>query len=162
MSVSALFREWGLPEYMVKAGKSSLRWRQPLEKGIAWYWFSQYIHRRDWQLGCISCGKPFSDEKEVQTGHFFPAQNCGNALLFSELNNNGECAGCNGFDEGHLHGYRKNLIARIGLDKVEEMEAQYFKSKQNIFSQDNAPLSKIEWENKARHYRNLYEAELQQ
>jgi hypothetical protein len=155
VNVSALFREWGLPDYLVKMGKKGLRWRQPLEKGIAWYWFAKYIRERDFKKyqSCISCGRRVENVEELQCGHFKPAQNCGNILLLDEQNNNGECGGCNAFDEGHIHGYRKNLIARIGVKAVERLDEMYEEAKRNILGPEHAPKSKAEWEHIANTYR---------
>ena len=51
------------------------------------------------------------------------------ALRFNEDNVNGECVSCNGFDKFHLVGYRKNLIKKIGLKRVEYLEAHSHDSK---------------------------------
>jgi hypothetical protein len=59
----------------------------------------------------------------MDAGHYVP-QKGGSALRFDEWNVNGECKKCNGFDPFHLVGYRKNLIEKIGLKAVEELEAK--------------------------------------
>lgn len=58
----------------------------------------------------------------MDAGHYVPVKN-GSALRFNEYNVHGECKGCNGFDQFHLIGYRRNLIDKIGLDMVEWLEA---------------------------------------
>ena len=86
--------------------------------------FNRYIRTRDNQEGfftCISCGQVKGHEV-MDAGHYVPVKN-GSALRFNEYNVNGECKGCNGFDQFHLIGYRKNLIDKIGLDMVEWLEA---------------------------------------
>lgn len=57
----------------------------------------------------------------MNAGHYVP-QGSSSFLRFHEWNINGECAGCNCFDKFHLVGYRKNLIAKIGLENVEWLE----------------------------------------
>jgi hypothetical protein len=57
----------------------------------------------------------------MNAGHYVPVKG-GSALRFNENNVNGECIRCNGFDEFHLIGYRKNLIKKIGIKKVEVLE----------------------------------------
>lgn len=79
-----------------------------------------YIRKRDSEGGyftCISCGRvhPVSN---MDAGHYVPVKGS-DFLRYHEFNINGECKGCNGFDEFHLIGYRKNLIEKIGLDAVE-------------------------------------------
>jgi len=86
--------------------------------------FNRYIRYRDNEEGfftCISCGQVKGHEV-MDAGHYVPVKN-GSALRFNEYNVNGECKGCNGFDQFHLIGYRRNLIDKIGLDMVEWLEA---------------------------------------
>lgn len=81
--------------------------------------FNRWVRQRDADDPCISCGehRAFYD-----AGHFVPVKG-GSFLRFHEWNVNKECKGCNGFDEFHLVGYRKNLINKIGLENVEWLEA---------------------------------------
>jgi len=51
--------------------------------------------------------------------------NCGFALLFDELNVNGECAYDNAFNKGHLIQYKTNLIKRYGAKRVADLEERY-------------------------------------
>ena len=70
---------------------------------------NKYIRLRDHGKPCISCG----EYKVLQAGHFFPVQGY-KALRFNEDNINGECAGCNCFDDAHLIPYHDNLKKKIG------------------------------------------------
>jgi predicted RNA-binding Zn-ribbon protein involved in translation (DUF1610 family) len=77
---------------------------------------------------CISCGKSI----EVDTcdaGHYAPAGSCGRDLIMDQNNVHAECYRCNAFDQGHLIGYRKGLIARYGQDLVDDLERRYFEYK---------------------------------
>lgn len=79
--------------------------------------FNAWIRNRDRDLGCISCGKPITE-----AGHYFPVKGH-SALRFHEHNVNGQESYCN----KHLHGnqayYRIGLVAKIGEEKVLELEA---------------------------------------
>lgn len=117
-------REWGLPYPSFQY--HHLRYKNPPEKGVYWYYFSLYVRQRDveqWGT-CISCGKAITMET-AQGGHFLPASSCGRDLLFDERNVNAECARCNAWDEGHLFGYERGLIERYGQEAVSELKEKY-------------------------------------
>jgi hypothetical protein len=85
--------------------------------------FNAWIRYRDSKEGyftCISCFRTLPVD-QMNAGHYVPVKG-GSALRFNEYNVNGECIRCNGFDEFHLIGYRKNLIKKIGIKKVEVLE----------------------------------------
>lgn len=79
--------------------------------------FNKYIRDRDAGLPCISCG----EHRTLQAGHYVPQKNS-SFLRYHEWNVNGECAGCNGFDQFHLISYRNRLIDKIGEDAVAYLE----------------------------------------
>lgn len=102
---------------------SSLRYKGgQVLRGIYWWYFARVVRMRDSQKygRCISCGKQKTFD-ELQAGHFVPAGRGGFSLLFDPLNVNGECEGCNGFDEMHLRGYERNLDARYGKGTGEKL-----------------------------------------
>jgi hypothetical protein len=74
--------------------------------------FNEFIRLRDAGLPCISC----NHFKPLQAGHYF-AVSTHDGLRYDEKNCNGECAGCNCFNESHLIGYDINLIDKIGGDE---------------------------------------------
>lgn len=88
--------------------------------------FQFYIRLRDsrpdGRCQCISCGKVV-DFRKIQAGHFRSRSHM--STRWSELNVNGECESCNlSFRDGdHLLDYRRNLIRKIGEQKVEWIEA---------------------------------------
>jgi hypothetical protein len=85
--------------------------------------FNAWIRQRDSKesyFTCISCFRTLPVD-QMNAGHYVPVKG-GSALRFNEYNVNGECIRCNGFDEFHLIGYRKNLIKKIGIKKVEVLE----------------------------------------
>jgi 5-methylcytosine-specific restriction endonuclease McrA len=88
--------------------------------------FNAYIRKRDSDNGyftCISCGQT-KDTTQMDAGHYVPVKGS-SALRFDEYNVNGECKSCNGFDQFHLIGYRRNLIDKVGERKVMELEYQH-------------------------------------
>jgi 5-methylcytosine-specific restriction endonuclease McrA len=88
--------------------------------------FNAYIRKRDSDNGyftCISCGQT-KDSTQMDAGHYVPVKGS-SALRFDEYNVNGECKSCNGFDQFHLIGYRRNLIDKVGERKVMELEHQH-------------------------------------
>lgn len=85
--------------------------------------FNAWIRKRDTfpdrTFKCISCGQYFSN-KEMDAGHFKSKKYA--ATRFHELNVNGQCVSCNRMKDGNEKLYRINLIYKIGLEKVEEIE----------------------------------------
>ena len=122
----ALMKEYGMPY----ASKSNLRYKNPIEKGIAWFWFAHYIRLRDCQIWgtCISCGKTITFDN-TDAGHFIAASNCGLDLLMDERNVNAEHSGCNAYDQNHLLGYEKNLDIRYGAGTAAKLKERYFSQK---------------------------------
>ena len=81
--------------------------------------FNTYIRTRDKHLPCISCGK--NNNKQFHAGHYRSVGSCPE-LRFEELNVWRQCATCNTYLHGNLIEYRKELINRIGVEKVEWLE----------------------------------------
>jgi intein/homing endonuclease len=95
---------------------------------IAQTHFNKYIRLRDKGQPCISCSKP---AKKENAGHYRSAG--GNPeLRFEELNVHLQCEYCNTYKHGNLIEYRKNLINKIGLDKVEWLEKSHEPANYNI------------------------------
>ena len=80
--------------------------------------FNKFIRSRDENDLCISCGQHHED---YDAGHYVP-QGSSSFLRFEEDNCHKEGKSCNAFDKFHLIGYRKNLINKIGLERVEWLE----------------------------------------
>lgn len=88
--------------------------------------FSLFIRTRDAQpyegrfFRCISCNRVLPIE-QADCGHYVNRQHM--SLRFSEANCHAQCRHCNRFMEGNIQDYRKGLINKIGLPKVEFLEA---------------------------------------
>lgn len=84
--------------------------------------FNKFIRLRDTGEPCISCGNPHP--KKINAGHY---KSVGShpELRFEELNAHSQCEYCNTYLHGNLIEYRKNLINKIGLCKVEWLEENH-------------------------------------
>lgn len=81
---------------------------------------NRYIRLRDKGQPCISCGRPWQDN--FQAGHYVPTGRS-SALRFNEDNISGQCRQCNLYESGNLIPYRQGLVAKIGEERVKELEA---------------------------------------
>ncbi len=96
--------------------------------------FNQYIRLRDQVAGhaCISSGKPLDwSGNQVDAGHY---RSVGSAphLRFDERNCHAQSKQDNRFLSGNAVDYRIGLIARIGLEAVEALEADQSVKKYTI------------------------------
>lgn len=81
---------------------------------------NKYIRLRDLNKPCISCGH--IGQRQIHAGHYRPMGN-NQQLRFYTLNIFAQCSICNNYLSGNLANYRINLINKLGLAKVEEIEA---------------------------------------
>lgn len=81
--------------------------------------FHAYIRQRDKDLPCISCGR--GSGCQWHAGHYRPS-GVNSALRYDERNAHKQCAQCNNNKSGNLTPYRIELIRRIGLEVVLELE----------------------------------------
>ena len=86
--------------------------------------FNAFIRARDAGKVCISCNAQLPSEAiggAFDCGHY---RSVGSAphMRFSEDNAHGQCKYCNRYLAGNHVEYRKGLIERIGLQKVEALE----------------------------------------
>ena len=82
---------------------------------------NRYIRMRDIKQPCISCCTPAGYRQEA--GHYRSKGGHG-ATRFNTLNIHSQCHVCNYCKSANLEHYRKNLIVKIGLEKVEWLESQ--------------------------------------
>ena len=89
--------------------------------------FNAYIRLRDFARPCICCGRPLQESAGVRgagydAGHY---RSTGSAshLRFNEDNCHAQRKDCNRYGAGRAVDYRAGLIARIGPERVEALEA---------------------------------------
>jgi hypothetical protein len=83
--------------------------------------FNEFIRLRDKGKPCISCGTMTG---QVHAGHYRTTKACPE-LRFCEIQVWRQCATCNNFLSGNILNYRKELINRIGIEKVEWVEGDH-------------------------------------
>ena len=84
--------------------------------------FNAYIRARDKGKTCISCDTPLGSEpNSYDAGHF---RSVGSAahMRFVEDQVHGQCKKCNRWLAGNVVEYRKRLLERIGLKRLEQIE----------------------------------------
>lgn len=91
--------------------------------------FNAFIRERDADLPCISCGRWHDGQHHA--GHYLSVGARPN-LRFDELNVHKQCSVCNNHLHGNLVNYRRALIAKIGIDAVEGLEADQSVKKYSI------------------------------
>lgn len=87
--------------------------------------FNAYVRARDKDDACISCGNYVLNDQiggGWDCGHF---RSRGSAphLSFNLWNAHKQCVKCNRFLSGNVAEYRKGLIKKIGIEKVEALES---------------------------------------
>ena len=98
--------------------------------------FNKWVRARDSKVfkdagecvSCISCGRP---PKKINAGHYLSV-GAHPELRFEPLNNHIQCEHCNSYKSGNQVEYRKRLIEKIGLDKVEWLEGPHKPKKYTI------------------------------
>jgi len=78
-----------------------------------------YIRARDAGKPCICCGEPLGPKFDA--GHYLESGN-NSRVRYDEDNIHGQRVYCNQHKGGNLIGYRKGLIEKIGLERVERLE----------------------------------------
>lgn len=84
--------------------------------------FNDFIRLRDFEKGCISCGKRLSWSGAWHAGHYYNVSTSYAGLRFNEKNVHGQCNHCNTFLEGNKQGYAIGLIKRFGPKILEDLE----------------------------------------
>lgn len=88
--------------------------------------FNKFIRTRDASLPCISCGRPPGDLSGLHAGRdagHYRSTGAASHLRFDERNCHAQCVHCNQHLAGNVVAYRIGLVARIGVDAVEGLEA---------------------------------------
>ena len=102
----------------IKARKQALKSLGTLHKE-AQPEFNKYIRLRDKGKPCISCQRHHTGQ--IHAGHY---RSVGAAaeLRYNENNVHAQCAPCNNHLSGNAIDYRINLINKIGIKAVEQLE----------------------------------------
>jgi len=112
----------------------------------ATHYFNYYIRRRDAPKGygkCISSGKVLVvPSSNAQAGHYYSAGKFP-ILRFNEDNVHLQGKSDNYFNGGNLLEYRKNLIEKIGIERVEKLDLLASQSKKTSFKWDRYFLIEI-------------------
>lgn len=83
--------------------------------------FNEFIRLRDRGKDCISCGKRLGERYDA--GHLYSVGRFPE-LRFSELNTHGQCVHCNRDLHGNGAMYRKNIVNRIGIKGLKDLDNQ--------------------------------------
>lgn len=81
--------------------------------------FNRFVRLRDKNLPCISCGR--YHQGQWHAGHYRSVGACPE-LRFNEDNCHKQCSVCNNHKSGNAIEYRINLVAKIGVERVEFLE----------------------------------------
>lgn len=81
---------------------------------------NEYVRLRDTGLPCISCQKPIIGQ--AHAGHYC-SQGMHGVLRYDLDNIHAQCVNCNVWKRGNLIEYRMNLVKKVGLARVENLEA---------------------------------------
>jgi hypothetical protein len=85
--------------------------------------FNEFIRLRDAHLGCISCDKPADWFGQWAAGHY-KTVGARSDLRFNEDNVHKQCnRDCNKGKSGNVGMYRIRLIQKIGIERVEALDA---------------------------------------
>lgn len=97
-----------------KAAKTLREWLKDTQVA-----FNSFIRARDALKPCISSGRPLTGKFDA--GHY-RSVGAARQLRFHEDNCHGQTVHDNQHLSGNLIGYRRGLVERIGIDRVESLE----------------------------------------
>lgn len=95
----------------------------PLLKKVAQGLCNKYCRLRDTGgvgANCISCDRWFSHD-ELQGGHYRPVGVA--RIRYDEFNVNAQCSDCNLRLQGNGGPYRTRLVAKVGREEVDRLDA---------------------------------------
>lgn len=136
---------------MRESFKSKSQWDKEAQSA-----FNRYILIRDEGKPCVSCGNPLMGKSNYLTGSAIDASHyrsrgAASHLKFNVFNVHSACTRCNRQLSGNAVEYRIRLVNRIGLERVERLEADnaprrfdvtYLKRVKAIFSRRASALMK--------------------
>jgi len=86
---------------------------------------NKIVRERDANKPCISCGKKMKPH-EINAGHYYARSQC-ESLRYDLDNIHGQCSWCNSKmteDPKIPANYRKNLLERIGVERVARLDIE--------------------------------------
>ena len=89
--------------------------------------FNEWVRESQRGSKCISCSNPTPSD----AGHY-KSVGANPELRFEPLNVHIQCRKCNGYWGGNLIEYRKGLIQKIGVEKVEWLEGPHEPTKLSV------------------------------
>ena len=89
--------------------------------------FNEWVRESQRGSKCISCSNPTPSD----AGHY-KSVGANPELRFEPLNVHLQCRKCNGYWGGNLIEYRKGLIQKIGVEKVEWLEGPHEPTKLSV------------------------------
>ena len=98
---------------------------------------NRYVRLRDRDKGCVSCDRPATWGGQWHASHF-RSVGAASAVRFNLWNIHKACSVCNHHLSGNLVAYRPRLVALIGRDRVDWLDAQ-----NNVVRYDVEYLKKI-------------------
>ncbi len=115
--------------------------------------FQAWIRKRDENLPCISCGKMTAIQWDG--GHYLKAE-IYSGMIFDERNCNRQDSYCNDYLAGNVIEYRKGLIARYGIEYVEQLESEADEKRVYKWTKEELIEIKKKYREKLRHENNNF------
>lgn len=150
--------------------RDDLRQRREKLKGVAEWQkeaqtaFNRYIRWRDYFCECASCGGQLIGSSNYLTGSavdasHYRSRGAASHLKFNVFNVHSACTRCNRQLSGNAVEFRMRLIRRIGLERVERLEADNTPRKFDI-----PYLQRVKsiFTRRARHYEKLRKRKMEQ
>lgn len=110
-----------------KAQRAKHRAEKEAARPRSWYvkeaqkWFNKFIRLRDKDKPCICCDRLPTNAIQWHAGHFLTT-GARPEHRFNEDNCHKQTSYCNNYLSGNVAEYRKRLIDKIGLQRVEAIE----------------------------------------
>lgn len=104
--------------------KTRAEWMKDAQAAV-----NAFVRARDAELPCVSCGR--HHDGQWHAGHYL-STGARPELRFDERNIHKQCQPCNTHLHGNLALYRVELIRRIGLEAVEQLEGPHLPRKYTI------------------------------
>lgn len=104
--------------------RSRRDWLEDTQKAV-----NAYVRARDKGKPCVCCGAPW--DETFQAGHYL-SRGARPELRFNLDNIHGQSVRCNMHLHGNQAAYRKGLVERIGLARVEALEGPHPPAKWSV------------------------------